>query len=75
MTARFAMCHSPADLCGRSCCTGAKAIAHDAAFAPLAAAAVRETGLATRTLVLDRDDDGWDAFIQAAAPLQCAGAA
>lgn len=47
---------------------GAKLVVHDMEFAPLVHAAVRATGQPIRTLALD-DDNSWQAFIDAAAPL------
>jgi acyl-CoA synthetase (AMP-forming)/AMP-acid ligase II len=51
---------------------GAKLVVHDAEFASVVDAAVRETGLPIRTLALDDDAGSWDAFIRHAAPLDYA---
>jgi acyl-CoA synthetase (AMP-forming)/AMP-acid ligase II len=50
---------------------GARVLVHDAEFAPVVEAAVRASGLPIRTLVLDGDGhgDSWQAFVDAAAPL------
>ena len=48
---------------------GAKLVVHDAAFASLADAAVREARLPIRTLALDDDAASWEAFVNPAVPL------
>lgn len=48
---------------------GAKMVVHDMEFASVVNAAVRETGLPISTLALDGEDNGWEALIKTAAPL------
>ncbi|KQW54287.1 class I adenylate-forming enzyme family protein [Variovorax sp. Root411] len=48
---------------------GAKLIVHDVEFTSVVNAAVQETGLPIRTLAMDDEAKSWEAFIQAAAPL------
>jgi acyl-CoA synthetase (AMP-forming)/AMP-acid ligase II len=48
---------------------GAKLVVHDVEFTSVVNAAVHETGLPIRTLALDDEDNGWEAFIKTAAPL------
>lgn len=48
---------------------GARLIVHDEEFTEVVEAAVKETGLPIRTLVLNGETDGWRSFIEDAAPL------